>query len=277
MKRLAIGICVLAMALTLSLAGCNSTNTCDPYGGPYIDNQPPAVPTCVTSITGDTYVIVEWNPVEVDDIEGYGVYRSREYDGTYMRIGDVAWDEPTEFWDEGLTNGVTYFYAVDAYDISGNVSDLSYEWVDDTPRPEGWDMQWMTRQFEPDEAGIAIIPDQYDSIVILPYNSFAAQYYLSRPEGGLMRIVPLKGNQLQDFGFTYSEDDISEAPLDGWSSDPNGVEVILEHTYILRTTAGYYGKIRVETMGPNWAVVYWAYQGQQWNTELAPRLVGATP
>jgi hypothetical protein len=53
--------------------------------------------------------------------------------------------------------------------------------------------------------------------------------------------------------------------------------VILNHTYILRTATGYYGKIRVETIGPNWAVVYWAFQGQQWNTELAPRLVGATP
>jgi hypothetical protein len=266
MKKLAVGICLLMVAAV----GCNTNSSCDPCGGRCIDTQPPAVPTGVRSITGDGYVVVEWNPVIVDDLEGYGVYSARTYDGLYTRIGDVAWDEPTEFWDEGLTNGVTYFYAVDAYDISGNESNLSYEWVDDTPRPEGWDLYWMTRQFKPNEAGIAIMPEQYDTIVILPYNNSAAQYYLTRPAGGLMRIVPLKGNQIQDFGYTYSEDDISEAPVDGWSSSPDGVEVILEHTYILRTTSGYYGKIRVEEMGPNWAIVYWAFQGQQWSTELAP-------
>jgi hypothetical protein len=263
----ALVLCVLVMGLM----GCNSCNTCDPYA--CVDTQPPAVPTCVTSITGDTYVVVVWEPVEVGDLAGYGVYRARLADGPYYRIGDVAWDEPTEFYDEGLTNGVTYFYAVDAYDLAGNESELSYEYVDDTPRPEGWDLQWVTRQFDPDECGIAILPDQYDSIVILPYDHIAAQYYLNRDGKGLLRIVPLRGNQIQDYGWTSSEDDISEGPIDGWSASSDGVEVIAEHTYILRTVSGYYGKIRVETVAPNWVLVYWAFQGQRWSTELAPRLV----
>jgi hypothetical protein len=267
MKKLTICLCLLVVGLV----GCESCDTCDPCGG-CIDTQPPAVPTGVRTITGDTYVIVQWDPVYVDDLMGYGVYRSRLPDGPYYRIGDVAWDEETEFWDEGLTNGITYYYAVDAYDVSGNESDLSYELVDDTPRPEGWDLQWFAKEFNADESAIAILPEQYDTIVMLRFDHPWAQYYLTRSAEGLLRIVPkpMSGHQIQDYGYTYSEDDISEASIDGWSASADGVEVIASHTYILRTVDGYYGKIWIDTMGPNWVIVYWAFQGQRWSTELAP-------
>ncbi len=270
MKKAALLICALA-ALA---AGCDTYNTCDTCGNPCYDDQAPAVPTGVRTITGDTYVIVEWDPVRVDDLAGYGVYRSTEAFGAYHRIGDVGWDEETSFFDDGLTNGMTYFYAVDAYDIHGNESDLSYETVDDTPRPEGIDLQWFTVGYDPDESAIAILPFQYSTIVITSYMSSIAQYYLTRDGQGVLRIVPLGENQLQDMGYTYGWDEISEAPEDGWSGSPDGVEVIRFHTYVLRTVSGFYGKIRVLSEGPGWIMADWAFQSRQWSTELVPRVRG---
>ena len=101
-----------------------------------------------------------------------------------------------------------------------------------------------------------------------------AQYYLTRDSHGVLRIVPLGENQLQDMGYTYGWDEISEAPEDGWSAALEGVEVIRYHTYVLRTVNGFYGKIRVLSEGPGWIIADWAYQGQQWSTELAPMVRG---
>ena len=270
MKKVALLLCVLAGFV----AGCDTCDTCDPCDGPCYDDQPPAIPTGVRTITGDTYVIVEWDPVRVDDLAGYGVYRSTEAFGTYYRIGDVGWDEETSYFDDGLTNGMTYYYAVDAYDIHGNESELSYETVDDTPRPEGINLQWFTVAYDPDESAIAILPFQYSTIVITSYMNSIAQYYLTRDSQGVLRIVPLGDNQLQDMGYTYGWDEISEAPEDGWSESPDGVEVIQFHTYVLRTVNGFYGKIRVLSAGPGWIYADWAFQNKQWSTELAPRVRG---
>jgi hypothetical protein len=257
------------VALTL---GCDDGcwGTCEDC-----DDQAPAVPTGVGSITGDTYVVVYWNPVHEEDLAGYGVYRSRNEEGPYSRLGDVDRGEATRFTDEDLTNGTTYYYAVDAYDYTGNESDLSYETVDDTPRPEGWELTWYTRQYKPLEAGIAILPDDYDTLVLMPYNSMGAQYYLMTDAGGCMRIVAWRDvhgfpNLIQDYGYTGHPDDVDNAPTEGWSSCADGVEVIVGHTYILKTSTGYYGKIRVEEMGSEGIIVYWAFQGKRGSTELAP-------
>jgi hypothetical protein len=271
MKETAISIALLA---ALVISGCDSCDTRGSCDGCCYDTQPPAVPTCVRTITGDTYVIVEWDPVIVDDLAGYGVYRNDQPYGAYTRIGNVARDEETWFVDDGLTNGVTYYYAVDAYDLSGNESDLSYDIVDDTPRPEGAGLQWFTMSYNPDESAIAILPIQYETIVITSCDSHYAQYCLMRDDRDLLRIVPLEENQIQDMGYTYSWDEISQAPENGWSASLDGVEVIRSHTYVLRTASGYYGKVRVTSVGPGWVVADWAFQSQQLSTELAPKRRG---
>jgi len=109
----------------------------------------------------------------------------------------------------------------------------------------------------------------------LNYQDAWAQYYLAVDGEGLLRFVPKNGNQIQDYGYTGNPDVVDEAPIDGWSHSATGVEVIEGHTYVLRTTSGYYGKIHVDTEGPNWVMVYWAFQGKRWSTELAPRGRGA--
>ena len=278
MKRWAV--VALAAGLAACLGGCDECcwdDDCDHWG----ENQPPAVPTGVISVTGDTYVIVYWNPVYEDDVAGYGVYRSNSAIGVYTRIGEVDRDDETSFTDDDLTNGVTYYYAVDAFDYDGNESELSYETVDDTPRPEGWDANWYTREYRPEASGIAIMPEEYDALVLMPYNDPEAQYYLTIDGENCMRIVPRRGvyatwNLIQDYGYTGSEDEVDVAPTQGWSACGDGVEVIVGHSYILKTAAGYYGKIRVEEMGSGGISMYWAFQGKWGSTELAPKR-GAEP
>jgi hypothetical protein len=272
-----IGVLALLAGLALAalLAGCDDQSC---WGDCHRceDNQAPAVPTGVASITGDTYVVVYWNPVYEEDLAGYGVYRSNSATGAYARIGEVGWDEEATFTDEDLANGVTYYYAVDAFDEAGNESDLSYETVDDTPRPEGWDARWYTRQYRPEASGIAILPEDYDALVLMAYTDADAQYYLNIDEPNCMRIVPRQGlygiwNLIQDYGYTTSEDQVDEAPTEGWSTCRDGVEVTVGHSYILKTATGYYGKIRVREMGSDGILIYWAFQGKWGSTELAPK------
>ncbi len=258
--NLLAGIVLLAFVF-----GCETCDTC--FESCY-DDQPPAVPTGVGSITGDDYVVIYWNPVYEEDLAGYGIYRSRYDEGPYHRIGTVNRGEETVFYDEDVVNGMTYFYAVDAFDYSGNESALSYETVDDTPRPEGWDLYWFTNEYDASQAGIALLPDQ--GVVVVSDGDVLADYYLTVDGEGLKRIVPLGANQIQDYGYTEHPDEVDEAPLSGWSQAASGVEVISGHTYILRTGDGYYGKVRVETVGPDWIIVYWALQIKRWSTELAP-------
>jgi hypothetical protein len=268
-KNIAKSLAVIALCLVAGyMAGCD---TCDNCVDCCYDDQPPAIPTGVQSITGDEYVVVVWDPVRVDDLAGYGIYRSYYDRGPYQRIGEVERGEETEFYDYDLTNGETYFYAVDAFDYSGNESALSYETVDDTPRPEGWDMQWFTSQYEPDLAAIAILPEIYDTILLLPYDDADAQFYLTTGSQGLKRIVATGANQIQDYGYADSPDVADQAPIDGWSESPDGLEVIPGHIYILRTASGYYGKVWIQSEAPNWVMAYWAFQEQRWSTELAPR------
>jgi hypothetical protein len=265
MKKLrVVALCVV----TAFLASCG----CDDCTNCCVDTTPPAVPTCVTSITGDGYVIVQWAPVRVSDLAGYGVYRSMEEFGAYDPIGEVGCDELTEFVDEPLTNGVTYYYAVTAYDRSGNESDLSYETVQDTPRPENLDdpQPWSSMQYQPYESAIAFLPEVSQSIQILHHEDPDAQFYLTKV-GSLFRIVPIGANLIQDYGYTSHPDEVSWAPSMGWSMDPNGVEVILNHVYVIRTWRHYYAKVRIESINPNGVTIYWAFQIQQYSPELAPR------
>ncbi len=258
----------IVLLLFFGFEGCD---TCDTCCEPCYDNQPPAVPTGVGSITGDGYVIIYWNPVRESDLAGYRIYRSSSEPGPYHRIGQVPRGGETEFYDYDVTNGVTYYYAVTSYDHYGNESELSYETVDDTPRPEGWDVYWYSIQFDPDSAGICF---RDDGLRIVRYTSSYAQYYLALDSEGILRIVPRGANQIQDYGYTNHIDEVDEAPLYGWSQSLNGVEVITGHCYVMRLSSGNYAKVRVKNVGPSWVVIDWAYQIKRFSTELSPAFGG---
>jgi hypothetical protein len=271
-------IAVLA-GLALLSTGCGDDDDTIVYN---IDTRP-AVPTGVVTVTGDGFVDIYWNPVYQENVVGYGVYRSATIDGAYNRIATVEGRESNYHRDSGLVNGVTVFYAVDAFDQSGMESDLSYEDAFDTPRPAG--MNLMVFAFQQDAAHSGIDFSDYAlPTFVTGGNAADTDVFFHRLNGVLYaKGTQIAGifNDLQDLGFTESMDDVSWSPQEGWSISPNGVELIAGHTYVVWTWDSYFAKFRVveifeSPLGePQGAIIDWAYQIDQNNPELISVYTGA--
>ena len=99
------------------------------------DVTPPAAPTGLTAEAEDSRIHLSWNANTEDVFSSYELGRSETSGGPYER---VYLGGAKSFIDEGLTNGVEYFYALSAVDVNRNASDLSDE-VSATPT-EGLDI-----------------------------------------------------------------------------------------------------------------------------------------
>ncbi len=257
-------ILLLALA-ALGLYGCDEDDclTCPTYG----DNGPPPVPQGVFSITGDEQVFIYWN--HVDDIEGdfdtYVVYRSFDQDTGYLEIGTTGNDY---FVDNNVNNGQTYYYAVSSMDLNGYLSDLSYENVFDTPRPEGYNQRIYDFNTAADSSGWDL-----SGFSRVAYNSINADFNLEYFAGNDVFYINVANvdTDIQDMGFTDDLDEINYSPVDGWSY-LGWVEVILGHTYIIWTDDNHFAKVRITAIdeATNSAVFDWAYQVDWGNPELKP-------
>jgi len=69
-------------------------------------------------------VIISWNKNSESDLSGYKIFRGEE-SGTYYDSVDIG--NNTQFHWNNLTPNVTYYFAVTAYDKSGNESPFSDE------------------------------------------------------------------------------------------------------------------------------------------------------
>jgi hypothetical protein len=67
---------------------------------------------------------VAWQAPTLADIAGYRILRATTSGGPYELVGETT---ANYFTDQLLEGGVTYYYAVQAYDASGLVSPLSDE------------------------------------------------------------------------------------------------------------------------------------------------------
>jgi hypothetical protein len=156
-------ILMAVLGAGLFLAGCSDDDCLN-----CADLPPPVVPTGVHSISGDGYVIVQWNDLVYSPYDGaynehlvsYEVYRryyefgdennpNRTFDP--VPIATIDWDENYDsgsglhwYVDENVTNGSQYEYAVASVNAAGDRSALSYEFVVDAPLPmspldnDGW-------------------------------------------------------------------------------------------------------------------------------------------
>jgi hypothetical protein len=151
------------LAPGIFLAGCSNDDCLN-----CADLPPPVVPTGVHSISGDGYVVVQWNDLVYAPYDGaysgnlvsYEVYRrgysfgdennpDRTFDPNPIAV--IGWDENYDsgtglhwYVDGNVTNGLQYEYAVASVNAAGARSALSFEFVVDAPLPmsplgnDGW-------------------------------------------------------------------------------------------------------------------------------------------
>lgn len=252
MNRLSmVGLAALLL-LGTAMTGCDE----------YVeDTTPPFKPRGVRSITGDGEVTLVWLANQENDLAGYHVYRNDQPSGYFERIGTTS---DTFYIDRDVENGRTYYYAISAFDIHGNESDLSDELVFDTPRPSGENVILRDYHTHPNNAGW-----DFSTAQVVSYNDVLCDiFYEYDTTYGLHFMNTTNGTEIQDFGYTESLDDIDYAPEEGWSR-LGWVELIRGHSYIVRTADMHYAKFRVTALGPGYCQFDWAYQVDQGNRELA--------
>jgi hypothetical protein len=272
-----IGFAIVAgiAVVAVSFYGCSDDE--DPMI--VIDNGPPSAPDGVFSITGDGQVEICWNPNPEDDIAGYEIYWNDQPTGVFSFVAGVD-ANTTCFVDTDVVNGETYFYAVLAYDNDGLESDLSYEDVFDTPRPEGTNLVLF------DYLGQNSSLSGYDfsSVTGTPqaWDNPTTDVYFGAPMRDGIPVPTLFADQdagvdIQDYGYIELEY-VDWAPMAGWA--PSGqVELIPGHSYIVRIVdgSGFFNMAKLHVVAASTASVTldWAYQEDIDNPELAPGAGGA--
>jgi len=267
------GLILLAWG-TAFMAGCD--DCCDDGYIIVEDDTPPAVPRGLYSVTGDGEVYLYWYANQEEDFNFYVVYRSTfELAGPYTEIATTT---SPEYVDRQVTNGRTYFYAVTAVDDSYNESDLSYEDVFDTPRPEGYGVRVYNYNHNPEVSGFCFWPPQ-----VVDGDDLDADIWFDYiPEHGVFYInVANDMTDLQDYGYTESIDEVGWSPDEGWS-ELGYAEVIVGHAYVIWTDDNHYAKIRVTEVipGVEGSLRFdWAYQIAEGNQELKlePKVVPVRP
>lgn len=256
------GILITLMFAMLfgGISGCYIDTTDD------IDDEPPAIPRGVRTITGDEQVIIEWYPNGEYDLAGYEVWRGR--DGTsFDSLADVS-ENTTRYVDTTVRNGETYFYAVSAYDIHENESDLSPENAWDTPRPEGRNIALDDYNLFPERSGFDFSQPQKGSI---PWDAAATDIYFGLDiEIGVTYLYSDNETLMQDLGYHEDFDGVDVVPEVGYTT--LFVELIEGHVYAIYTPDGNFAKIRVRELYDDAVIFDWAYQTDPDNVQLAPSL-----
>lgn len=237
-------------------------------------NCPPSAPRNVYAVNLDGTVLICWRANQESDIEGYDVYRGTSFYGEYAYIGTVFHGGSAEYCFEDLdtANGVRHYYAVTAFDEGGLESELSYEEVTGTPRPEG-------RITLSDYESLPTVSG-YDlsslSGVAQAYNLPTTDIFFSGATGIALIAAYRAGVEMQDYGYIADFDAVNYAPVDGWSPS-RSVEAIAGHCYIIRLleTDGYhYAKLYVTAVAGSYVTFWWAYQTDPGNRDLTPAAPG---
>jgi hypothetical protein len=257
---------LLGLFLALAVAGCNDTTK---------PATPPAAPRGLYSVTGDRSVTLHWLSNTEGNVTGYRIYEATCPDGStcpYDRVGTVG-ASATSFTVTGLTNGQTRYFAVAAYNSQNRESDLSYETVYDTPRPEGIDAvvdnyrgnprHPLAAAWDVASAGNRSLSDPLADIIYSDTRGYA-------------EIYAGAGTDIQDAGYSTTLDHVDYAPSTGWSPTQT-VEAIVGHCYVVWTRDYNYAKFRITGINGTAVAFDWAYQTDPNNGELKARPVHGGP
>ncbi len=95
------------------------------------DTTAPLAPTGLSATAWDATVSLDWNDNGESDLDGYNIYRSTTSGSGYSRLNGSLLSS-SNYTDNSVTNGTTYYYVVTAVDKSSNESNYSSE-VSATP------------------------------------------------------------------------------------------------------------------------------------------------
>ncbi len=257
MKKAGIYFTILALIFLFASCSRNGMFT--------IDTQPPAPPTGVYVVNGDNEVDIYWNDSKSSDVAGYNVYYGYSYNGKYTLLGSTT---NNYFVDNGAQDGTTYYYAVTAYDYNGNESQLSYDNVNATPRPQGANEVVFDYRNYPNISGFS-----FTTYTVVPYDDQSADFFFENYNGTLYVDV-WNDTNIQDMGPTNSIYDIPYAPSSGWSPTKDAIAYV-GHTYVIWTWDNYYAKIRIKSLTSEKMIFDWAFQTVKGNTQLKIKVAPA--
>jgi len=83
------------------------------------DNDAPAIPSNLTAKAGLTGIKLSWTHSPDADVSNYNIYRSEVSGEGYVKIAETA---NNNYQDTQGTVGTTYYYVLNAVDLSGNIS-----------------------------------------------------------------------------------------------------------------------------------------------------------
>ena len=89
------------------------------------DHMRPSSPTNLTAMSEVGQILLDWDDNTEADLAGYTVKRSAEPGGAYVTIADLVVD--SNYTDQSVVSGESYYYIVTAEDISSNISIESNE------------------------------------------------------------------------------------------------------------------------------------------------------
>ena len=252
MKKLTFLIILFASVLIIT--------SCDINDNYFNDYTAPAPPSGIQVLNGDNRVDISWDRNRESDVAGYNVYFNYSYDGKYELIGSTS---GTRYADIDAVNGNKYYYAVAAYDYNGNESELSYDVIYSTPRPEGFNQSIFDYRRFPNNSGYT-----FTDYSVVPYNSTDADFFFEIYQGTAYFLV-YDDTDIQDMGSTSDIYDITYAPENGWN--PNKEEIAqIGHTYVIWTWDNHFAKIRVKSITADRVVFDWAFQLVQGEPQLKP-------
>lgn len=92
------------------------------YANNVVDTTPPAAPAGLTTAAGEGVVDLDWDDNIEEDLAGYNLYRSTTSGSGYTPLNGALLTG-SNYTDDSVINGTTYYYVVTAVDTSSNESD----------------------------------------------------------------------------------------------------------------------------------------------------------
>ncbi len=236
-------------------------------------DYPPDAPEGLYSVTGDGRVTLYWEHNYEDDLMEYALYSSEYEDGVYQLEGTTT----NNRFVFHIPNGLTRYLAVAAVDYAGNESDLSYEIILDTPRPEGYNhtaFAYFNDEFETNYERCAIDFSDYDNYMIQSLGNNSSDVFIDNFEDVIFLNAWDTDTDIAMFGPTDDLSEVDYADPDHVDWDEEGfVPLYEDYSYIIWTHDNHFATIRIKEVYYDRIIFDWAYQTDEGNPELKKTIV----